>query len=385
MKILTYPTFLFFAVLIGTEPGSAANPAPAGKDTTYLNLGGALRFNAFFKNWNGEEDNQNKTGDLKFDTWRINADGRSGAMSIHAEYRFYAGYSFLKSGYIGYELSEHTKLQGGLMKVPFGLLPYASNSWFLSMAYYLGLEDDYDMGVKVMHQEDQWDIRAAFYKNAEQGFTGSSASSARYSYDIIGDNQEVNQGNLRIAYNTGNWKLGVSGQYGQLYNQVTENMGWHHAGAVHATGTYGRWNIKTEVIHYEYAPTSDAGKENFVLMGAYDSPYQVAKQGQLYIAGLSYRLPVDWGPLESLTFYNDFTFFDKQNQTYSNSQMNVGGIMAEIGNVYAYLDAASGQSHPWIGPAWSEALSRGPGENATAAEPAPEWATRFNLNVGYYF
>lgn len=199
MKILKHPAFLFFTVLIGTEPGSAANPAPAGKDTTYLNLGGALRFNAFFKNWKGEEDNQHKTGDLKFDTWRINADGRSGAMSI------------------------------------------------------------------------------------------------------------------------------------------------------------------------------------------YDSPYQVAEQGQLYIAGISYRLPVDWGPVKSLTFYNDFTFFDKQNQAYSNSQMNVGGVMAEIGYVYAYLDAVSGQRHPWIGPAWSKALSRGPGENATAAEPAPEWATRFNLNVGYYF
>lgn len=271
------------------------------------------------------------------------------------------------------------------MRVPFGLLPYASHNWFLTMPYYLGLEDDYDIGLKVTHQRENWDIRGAFYKNAEQSFTGSSTSSARYSYDVVGENEEVNQGNLRVAYRFGAITFGVSGQYGQLYNQATEDLGWHHVGAVHAEGSAGRWNIKTEMIHYEYAPARVGGAGDFVLMGAYDAPYQVAKKGQLYVGGVSYRLPVNWGPVESMTFYNDFTFFDKGNPAFSNSQMNVAGVLVQAGNIYAYLDAASGQSHPWIGPAWSQALARGRGESATVSEPGPEWANRFNLNVGYYF
>lgn len=355
------------------------------KDTSYLNIGGALRFNAFYKNWDGQEDNQNKYGDLNFDTWRINFSGEARNIGINAEYRFYAGYSFLKHGYLTFKFSPQTQVQAGLMRVPFGLLPYASHNWFVMMPYYLGLEDDYDIGVKFLHQTEKWDIRGAFYKNAEKGFTGSSNASSRYSYDIVGVNEEINQGNLRIAYQLGNWELGASGQYGQLYNRQNKEMGWQHAAAVHAEANINRWNIKTEAIHYEYAPSETKGPEDFVRMGAYDAPYQVAKKGQLYVGGISYRLPVDWGPFQSLTFYNDFTYFDKAFQAYNNSQMNVAGVMIEAGNVYAYLDAASGQSHPWIGPAWSEALSRGQAENPTVTEPGPEWATRLNLNIGYYF
>ncbi len=65
--------------------------------------------------------------------------------------------------------------------------------------------------------------------------------------------------------------------------------------------------------------------------------------------------------------------------------MNVLGVMIEAGSVYAYLDVAGGQSHPWIGPVWSEALSRGPSPNPELKDPAPEWAVRYNLNIGYYF
>jgi hypothetical protein len=59
--------------------------------------------------------------------------------------------------------------------------------------------------------------------------------------------------------------------------------------------------------------------------------------------------------------------------------------MVEAGPIYAYLDVATGNNHPWIGPAWAEALSRGKAADASVSEPAPEWATRFNINLGYYF
>ncbi len=53
MRILWCPVFLLFGTLLLPEPSFPASPVPflAGKDTTYLSLGGALRFNAFFKNW----------------------------------------------------------------------------------------------------------------------------------------------------------------------------------------------------------------------------------------------------------------------------------------------------------------------------------------------
>ncbi len=369
------------AGMIGTTSASTLPPP----DTTYVNFGGALRFNFFYKNWEGESDNRNKGGDIRFDTWRINVDGSVKGIDFNTEYRFYAGYHFLKHGYLAYDFTPQTRLEAGLTKVPFGLLPYASHNWFEMMPYYIGLEDDYDVGLKLHHHSGNWDLRGAFYKNAETSFSGNSANSARFSYDVVGDNEEVNQGNLRVAYQWGNWEIGASGQYGQLYNQPAEEMGWHGAAALHAEGQLNRWNIKLQALQYEYAPSQPNGNEDFVLMGAYDAPYQVAKKGRLYVGGISYTLPVSLGPVESLTFYNDFTFFDKGVEGYANSQMNVAGVMITAGPVYAYLDLASGNNHPWIGPAWSEALSRGQAPDATVPNPAPQWATRLNLNLGYYF
>ncbi len=359
--------------------------ASAQKDTTYLDFGGAFRLNFFYKNWEGEVDNRNKGGEIKFDTWRINVKGQIEGVKINTEYRFYAGYSFLKHGWLSYDFSRNTHLEAGLTKVPFGLLPYASHNWFEMIPYYVGLEDDYDLGLKLIHQTGPLDFRAAFFKNAESSFTGSSENSSRFSYDVVGENEEVNQGNIRVAYQLNQWEIGASAQYSQLYNKSTQEMGWHGAGAIHAEGQLNRWNIKAEAIHYEYSPDKATGSDDFILMGAYDAPYQVAKKGQMYVGGISYQLPLSWGPLESLTFYNDFTFFDKTVSGYTNSKMNVAGMMVEAGPIYAYFDVASGNNHPWIGPAWSEALSRGTSVDASAREPAPEWATRFNMNIGYYF
>lgn len=351
----------------------------------YLKVGGAIRFNAFYKNWEGQEDNQNKYGDLDFDTWRISTKGSHNGVIFSTQYRFYPGYSFLHHGWVGYKFSDHSQIELGITKVPFGLLPYASHNWFEMISYYIGLEDDHDAGLKWVYDKDQWDVRLAFFKNSEGHFTGSSNASSRYSYDVVGQNEEVNQGNARVAYTLGTTEIGISGQYGQLYNNVTKKFGNHYALAAHLEGNYGPFNVKAQALRYHYNPDQTVGGNPFVQMGAYDFPYQVAKKGRMLIGGLSYNLAVDWGPVNSLTIYNDFTYFDKARDNFQDSKMNVFGVLIDAGKVYTYVDLASGQSHPWIGPVWSQALARGPGPNPETNDPNPEWSTRLNLNIGYYF
>ena len=383
-------TRLIFAVLIVLSIKLYSFPLLAEENEDVdegpqIDFGGALRFNAFVKNWEGEENTLLKFGELQFDTWRINADVTHNNFSLSAEYRFYQGYSFLKHGWIGYDFSEQTNLKAGIHQVPFGLLPYTAHNWFLMLPYYIGLEDDYNTGLKLRHRSGNWEFHGAFYKNTPGHFTGSSENSSRYSYDLVADNEEINQGNLRVAYNLGSNEIGISGQYGQLFNNRTEEFGHHYAAAAHLDSDIGPFNLKLQALHYLYDPDEYSGEEGMVTMGAYDFPYQVAAGGEMYTAGLSYKLDVDWGPLSSLTFYNNFTYFDKADPDFKNSQMNVAGFMGEMESIYFYFDAASGQSHPWIGPVWSEALARGIGEDPEEDDPESTWATRFNLNVGYYF
>lgn len=112
-------------------------------------LGGALRFNYNYSDW--KEGNKHRGGDFGFDVFRINVNASWKKIRLDAEYRFYArtsGGGMLKYGWVGYQFNDNHVLQLGQNTVPFGAMPFNSNNYFFSINYYLGLEDDADMGLK---------------------------------------------------------------------------------------------------------------------------------------------------------------------------------------------------------------------------------------------
>ena len=116
----------------------------------------------------------------------------------------------------------------------------------------------------------------------------------RYSYDVVivdeqdfpdlgnQNNEETNQFNVRIAYaidhgDFGKTELGVSGQWGQLYNDITDDNGDHWAAAVHLSGFYGPFNLMLEAARYEYDPENPPGTSNdTIVMGAFADAFPVA-------------------------------------------------------------------------------------------------------------
>ena len=388
-------TFVAMSALGGVPLGAFAQEA---ENPDHFRVGGALRFSYFIKSWEGQEGTRQRWGDVAFDVFRVNADGRLSNLLLSAEYRFYAGYSMLHHGYIGYAFSEHTQLQFGVHRAPFGLLPYASHNWFFGLPYYMGFEDDYDLGLKLVHEHGPWNLQFAFYKNDEGSYTGRSTASARYSYDVVPvssanpteaylgvdqANSETNQLNARAAYlfthgAASSTELGLSAQAGQLHNALTGRMGWRWAAAVHLDGNYGPWNVKLEALHYAFRPANPEGSDNgFVTMGAYDAPYKVASQGTLVAAGVSYGLPVTWGPISRISFHEDFSLLKKVKAGYADSYQNALGTLITAGPVYTYVDLVTGKNQPWLGANYGDALAEG--------SPNSRWETRFNVNVGYYF
>lgn len=372
--------------------------AEEGEPEKLLKLGGSVRLSAFYKTWEGEEGNRSRKGDLAFDMFGLSVNARLSQMLLSAEYRLYASYSMLHHGWLGYAFSEATQLQLGIHQVPFGVLPFASHNFFFSLPYYLGFEDDYDLGLKLVHAQGPWNVQLAFYKNSEGTFTGKSTDSARYAYDVVqvssanpaesylaldSANRENNQLNARGTYTfqhgeLGRTEVGLSVQAGQIFNGVTRKNGLGWAGALHVDGYYGPLNIRLESIRYGYDLANPEGEdERFVTVGAYDAPYKMASRGTVYVAGISYDLPVSWGPITKLTFYDNYSLLDKGDKSFVDSQQNVLGMMITAGPVYAFFDVASGKNQPWLGPNYGSALAEG--------DPASSWETRVNLNVGYYF
>jgi hypothetical protein len=354
------------------------------QDKPQIEIGGALRFNYNLSSW---KDGQKKRGgDFGYDVFRVNAKGAYKGILMNAEYRLYSpgfGGGMLKQGWLGYNLNEQDQIQLGLTQVPFGIQQYNSHNWFFNLTYYVGLEDDHDMGFKYMHTGEKFEYQLAFFKNAEELRFGNNSeiSPNRYSYDIAGRNKEVNQFNGKIIYKFGKEstsRLGASVEYGGLYNLDTEETGSHGAFAAHYEINKGKWNAKAQFITAFNNPENASGESNdIVSMAAYGFPYEVASDFNMYTLGISRNVPVEWGPVTNLQFYNDFGFMEKKAAGFTDSYMNTTGFLISAGNVYTYIDYAAGYNHSWLGGNFVDDFARG--------NPDAKWEARFNVNVGYYF
>lgn len=345
-----------------------------------LKLGGGLRFNYRYNDWS--PDNRNQGGSLQYDMFRLNVDGAYKKLQFHAEYRFYSesnGGGMLKSGWIGYNFNDKNQLRFGQTTVPFGILPYQSNSYFFNINYYIGLEDDDDFGLSYQYGDKHWQFNVAFFKNADLlNGENSTVSGRRYSYDLAGRSKEINTISGRIGYKNGldfKYEVGVSGFIGDSYNIDSKNNDKRFASAVHVVLDWRNWSLKTQVTYFDYG--CEESKENgYVSMVAFDAPYQVVDKGQTYSVCLSYTIPIINKLIENVKFYNDYSYMHKSKEGFKDSYMNVAGCSVSAGRVCIYADVAAAKNQPWISPDW---------EGSFAVGSDNKWHTRLNLNVGYYF
>lgn len=359
-----------------------------------LDLQLGFRFNVFYKSW--------VTGSSRlapsFDTVMVGFDARYKNAFASLSYRFYDGTNFLHHGYVGYEFDDRAQIQIGVNRKPFGLLPYASHNWFFSLAYYVGFEDDNDLGAKLIIDRDQWNLQFAYYLREEASYYGDSIDSARYSYDIVETNpgelgyagvmttrtnQERNQINLRLAYTfehgeACSTEIGWSGEWGEIRNGTTRRSGDRWACAGHLNGNYGRFNVQLEAMWFSNRPENPAGQDDrFIVRGAYDAPYKTASNGWIFISNVAYRIPHDGPPFDAITLYADYSYLLKSESSYNDSQQLVVGASIESGPALIYVDFAFGQNQPFIGPDYGTSLAEG--------GPNGSWELRFNVNVGFYF
>lgn len=358
-------------------------------------LGGLVRFSYNNSSWKNAQ--QKRGGDLGNDCVGIKAKADYGSLFLDAEYRFYSsasGGDFLKYGFMGYRFNEESTLRLGVVPVPFGNSGVNSNSFFYSVNYFIGLEDDYDAGISYSKEIDRWLFDVAFMKNAEDLSMSDlgDLNYSRFGYDVssfsdaegnlVYRNKETNHFNARAIYTlecaNSTHELGGSFLVGQLLNLDTQKMGSRMAWAAHYNGTAGRFNLKAEVAAYNYSAKNPTGQDaDVIAMAAFGAPYLVASEGVNYTIGLSYCLPVESKLFDSFTFYNDFGVMDKKVSSFENSLMNVTGVLISAGPIYTYVDYALGKNQPWLGPQWSHALAQG--------DTDATWHARFNVNIGFYF
>lgn len=350
-------------------------------DATKFTVGGALNFN--YRNTDFNDSGKSKGGDIQWDNFRLDVNGQHKNIILDVQYRWYSYMDVVQHAWMGYDFNENWQGQLGVTQVPFGLLPLASHNWWFSLGFYVGLEEDYDMGFKTLYKKGPIDLQLAFFKNGEWG---DASKLERYSIDVVstGDqqNEETNQLNARFAYTLQHaekfsTEIGLSGQWGQLYNSTSDSNGTHWAAAAHINGNYGSFNLMLEVAKYKYNPDNPAGiSDSTVQMGGYATSYSVASDATVYIAGLAYTVPVNLGPITSFQFYNDYSHIVKAEGGFEDSQLNTFGFLISANPIYVYMDWVYGKNAIWVG---------GPANSMAEGEPDADWHSLFNVNFGYYF
>lgn len=396
---------LLFCVGITSSAYAAFNIGP-------LKIGGAIRANYVNGDYSESGDDGPERGgnggDMELDIFRINLDFAKDAWVAKAEYRWYTGYNFLHTGWIGYNFSEASQVQVGQNRVPFGVGAYGpANSWFFDQHYYVGLSDDMDVGVKFSSSQGNISFDLAYYFMAEPSYFGDSDESARYSYDIVDDDiyldgqyshyEERNQINGRIIYSLPTTDLGVSLQWGQLKADSFADDSDAWAASVHSKSSWNNWNLMLQLTKYNYeADYNGTGTEqtdDLISMGAFDFPWPVASEGIIPAVALSYtwQPPVEW--IDSITFYNDYSVILKDGELggtdFNDSAMNVTGMAIASGGWYIYVDYAYSNGNYFVGNEGDDYAKFVNYESASVgdfgANLNDDWNGRFNINFGYYF
>jgi len=349
-----------------------------------VKFSGSFRFNYLIKD--NDDSQKDRAGDAEFNLFNLGVDTESDGIKFSGQYRWYNYTDTVHHLYLGFENESGSELQLGLMKVPFGILPYESNNWWFGIPYYLGFNDDYDMGIKYLTKSGNWDIQAAFYISSEF----SAGNTKRYSVDVISSsvndtsttsdnssrNEESNQANLRLAYQLPSGEMGVSAQVGQLYNSAEEENGSRWAAALHHIAQYGNFHSQVELISYEFSPENPDGvSDDVIRVGALADSYEIAAKGNIYVLNLAYDVPINNSRISNLRFYNDYSHLEKDADDFTESQLNVTGVAITSGAVYTNVDFIMGRNILYISGA----------RDGYAQGTDDDWSTRFNINIGYYF
>ncbi|KAA6184051.1 carbohydrate porin [Thiohalocapsa marina] len=399
------------------EAGRCPEPVKAKPEADKITLGpltvgGAIRANYVNGDYPGGGSGPSRGGNggnFELDVFRINVDLNYENIVGKLEYRWYDGYNFLHTGWVGYNFDNGSQVQVGVNRVPFGPGAYGvSQSWFFDQHYYLGLADDMDVGIKYVTSIGDWDLDFAYYARSEWNGNGTSEDSARYSYDsviwesaldadgnVIGaapnGYEERNQFNIRAIYGLDDiaipTEIGVSLQYGQLHGRRADD-GDHWAASVHMKNSWNNWLLATQLTRYKFNIDDDnlLGTDELIPMGAFDFAWPAATDAWVPAVSLSYLYQANRIPwLDSVRPYVEYSSIVKEDSSFNDSELFVLGAAWARQGWYIYTDAAWSNGNYFVGSKGDNYSNILDGVGDFGANGNDRWNFRFNINFGYYF
>lgn len=360
--------FIVAAALAGTSLAADASEDSLHRDP-YFDPGGAVRFNYGWLDYG-------PTSRLQLELLRADLDAGTGPFSFSAQYRWYDGFDAVHHAYAGWQFSDATQLKAGIQQIPFGLLPTVSQSFWFGSGYYLGIEDDYDPGLVVIHRTGSTTWHLGWFSGDEYG---SGARYDRYSFDVAQTEalpyRERQRLHARVerarAWGGGELLLGASAFAGKVQNTQTRRHYGHQGAALHAQWQRDGWTAQLQWARYRYDVPGDR-----IAMSAFQFPFQVAAQADVPSANIAYSFGQK-GWLDDITCYNNLSMTRPVGHRAGlrDSWQNVTGCSLQKGIMLTYVDWIAGRNMWFAG-----------GDGIGIDEGGPSrWHSRLNFNIGFYF
>lgn len=347
---------------------AVATPLAAAQDR--FDPGAAVRFNYGWRDYGPDEGN----GELDLELLRASVEGAGEHWMYSAQYRWYEDFDAVHHAWVGLRWSDDRDLRVGIQQVPFGLLPYASHSFWFGSGYYLGIEDDHDLGVVYRDARGDTDWHAGVFFGDEYG---TGARFDRYSFDLATTAglpfRERERVHARVARTAqfGDWaaEAGVSGFAGRLEDRADGGTHTHAALALHGQLDRGPLSLQAQWARYRYDVPGDR-----VALSAFQFPFEIAAEADVLTANVAWTF-ADAGWLDSVTCYNDLSTTQVRGSGLRDSWQNVTGCSFSKGAMTTYVDWIAGRNMWFVG---------GPGVGIE--EPGGDrWRSRLNINIGFYF
>lgn len=387
------------SVIVGLAAFSVTATSHAENDNTdgTWTFGGAIRARYDYRSYV-----EPTVSRVSLDVVRVKANYDSSSLFAAGQYRFYGGsypydytsqlgrINFPEFAYVGFKFSPEHRITAGINQVPFGLLPYASSTFYETMANVVGLEDVQNLGVKYQYKSGPVDLQLGFYPTDGGNWAGTSRDSNRYSTNVVkadsyvtggSDNEERNQWVARAAYTfthseSSSSEVGVSVMHSTLRNLNTHENGDRDAYAVHYLGKFGRFAVMGEVARQDMDPRNPVGVgKSTVTFGAYDGSFNVASKGTVYSLDTSYDLDWKWRFISDVKPYINYSVFTKDKDGFKDSQRLLAGVQFTAGPIYIYTEYRLGRNDPYTGD-----FTQGAG-----AGGEDKWKRSLYMNFGYYF
>lgn len=339
---------------------------------------------------------------FSFDVFRVKAAYDSSTVFGSVQYRFYGGaypydytdqvgrINFPEWAYVGYKISPEHTVTGGLNSIPFGLLPYASNTFYETLGELIGVEDVLNLGLKYQYKSGPIDLQVGFYPRDGGNWAGTSRDGDRYTYNIVdadsyvaggSNNEEKNLWVARAAYTfthseDTSSEVGLSIMHSTIENHDTHEDGDRDAYALHYLGKFGRFGVMAEYVRQELDPRNPAAVGNkTVTFGGYDGSFNVASKGDLYSVDVSYATDWKWRFISDVKPYANYSIFVKDEDGFKNSQRWQAGVQFTAGPLYCYSEYRIGKNDPFTGDYTQGAAAGGD----------DKWKRGVYMNFGYYF